>query len=187
MEKQNFFIDRISTYHNLLKECYATLWYYHIFVFACCAWHPNLSMSLKNKLQAAQNSCIWFCLGMERRSHIGLNHFEENNWLPVKNRVDQCIVATTYNFKSNVSPVYMSDIYNLNSSLAVKTRSMDSFVEPNYVKELSSKSISYLGSKIWNGSDKSIRTSTSTNSFKHTHTDIYIYRYIYIYIYSTLL
>ena len=85
---------------------------------------------------------------MERRSHIGLSHFEENNWLPVKNRVDQCIVATTYNFKSNVSPVYMSDIYNLNSSLAVKTRSMDSFVEPNYVKELSSKSISYLGSKI---------------------------------------
>ena len=85
MEKQNFFIGRIAFHHTLLKACYATLLYNRI--FACCAWHPNLSMLLKNKLQTAQNACIRFCLGKERRSHIGLNHFEKNNWLPVKNRV----------------------------------------------------------------------------------------------------
>ena len=52
---------------------------------------------------------------------------------------------TAYNFKNNLSPVYMSDIYTLNSSPVVKTRrSVDSFVEPIYMKEISRKSISYL-------------------------------------------
>ena len=32
MEKQNFFIGRIGTYHTILKECYATLWYNHILI-----------------------------------------------------------------------------------------------------------------------------------------------------------
>ena len=30
--------------------------------FACCSWYPNLSMSLKTKLQTTQNSCIRYCL-----------------------------------------------------------------------------------------------------------------------------
>ena len=74
---------------------------------------------------------------MEKRSHIELNQFEKINRLPAKNRVDQCIAVTAYNFKNNLSPVYMSDIYTLNSSPVVKTRrSVDSFVEPVYMKEI---------------------------------------------------
>ena len=122
------------------------------FDFACFAWYPNLTMSLKIKIQTAQNACIRFCLRMERKSHIGLNHFEKINWMPVKNRVDQCIAVTAYNFKNNLSPVYMPDIYTPNSSPVVKTRrSVDSFVDLIYMKEISRNSISYLGSKIWNG------------------------------------
>ena len=56
---------------------------------------------------------------------------------------------TAYNFKNNLSPLYMSDIYTLNSSPVVKSRrSVDSLVEPIYVKEICRKSISYLESKI---------------------------------------
>ena len=134
------------------------------FDFACCGWYPNLLMLLKNKLQTAQNACVRFCLGMERRSHIGLNQFEKIIWLPVKNRVDQCIAVTAYNFKNNISLLYMPDIYTLNSSPVVKTRrSVDSFVEPIYVKEIST----YLGYKIWNGLDSNIKSFTSISSFKH--------------------
>ena len=62
----------------------------------------------------------------------------------------------------------MSDMYTLNSSPVAKTRrSVDSFVEPICVKEISRKLISYLESKIWNSLDKNIKTSTPTNSFKH--------------------
>ena len=123
---------------------------------------------LKNKLRTVQNAYIRFCLEMERRSHIGQYHFEKFNWLPVKNMVDQCIAAMAYNFENNLSRVCMWDIYTLNSSPVIETRwSVDNFVEPNYMKGISRKSISYLGSKIWNGWDKNIKTSTSTNSFKH--------------------
>ena len=63
----------------------------------------------------------------------------------------------------------MSDIYPLNFSPVVKTRrSVDSFIEPIYVKKISWKSVSYLGPQIWNGLDMNIKTSTSMNSFKHT-------------------
>ena len=43
--------------------------------FACCSWNPNLSMSLKTKLQTTQNSCIRYYLGLKDRSHIGKNEF----------------------------------------------------------------------------------------------------------------
>ena len=99
------------------------------FDFVCRAWYPNLTMSLKNNLLTAQNACIIFCLRVERRSHIGLNHFQKTNGLPVKNRVDQCIVVTVYNFKNNLSPVYMSDINTLNSSPVVMTKRSDSFIQ----------------------------------------------------------
>ena len=68
---------------------------------------------------------------MERRSHIGLNHFGKINWLPFKNSVDQCIAVRAYNFKNNLSPVYMSDIYTLNSSPVVKTRRSEWFCTAN--------------------------------------------------------
>ena len=80
--------------------------------FACCAWYPNLPMSLKNKLQTAQNASISFCHRMERRSHIELNHFEKINWLAVMNRVDQCIAVTAYNLKITFL-LYICQIYIL--------------------------------------------------------------------------
>ena len=87
---------------------------------------------------------------------------------PVKNRVDQCIAVTTYNFKKT-SSVYMSDIYTSNSSLVVRTRRfVDSFIESIYMKEIFKKSISYMGWEIRNDLDKNIKTFTSSNSFNHT-------------------
>ena len=50
---------------------------------------------------------------MERRSHIRVNQFEKINRLPVKKKVDKWIAVTAYNFKNNLSPVYVSDIYLL--------------------------------------------------------------------------
>ena len=86
---------------------------------------------------------------MERRSHNGLNYFENINWLPVNHRVDQCIAVPAYNFKYDLSSAYMPDIDTLNSSPVVRTRRfVDNFVESIYVKEISRKLLSYLKSKI---------------------------------------
>ena len=117
--------------------------------FACCFCYLNLSMSLKTKLQTTHNSCIKYCLGLKDRSHIGENKFEKINWLPVSNRVDQCLAVTAYNFKNALSPKYMDEIYSLRISTNSRTHSStDSFFPPFYKREITRKSISYLWSKI---------------------------------------
>ena len=87
------------------------------------------------------------------------------------------------------SLLYTCQIYTLNVSLIVKTRrSVDSFVEPIYAKEISRKSISYLGSKIWNGLDRNIKTS---NSFKHAlkiqFEENYYHHYYHHYYFETVM
>ena len=124
--------------------------------------------SLKTKLQTTQSSCIKYCLGLKERSHIGKNEFEKINWLPISDRVNQCLAVTAYNFKNALSSKYMNDIYSFWISPNIRTRrSTDSFVVPFYKKEIARKSISYLVSKIWNDLNQDIKASPSASSFKH--------------------
>ena len=63
----------------------------------------------------------------------------------------------------------MGDIYSLRIAPNIRTRmSTDSFVAAFYKKEIARKSISYLGSKIWNNVNQDIKASPSANSFKNT-------------------
>ena len=144
-----------------------------ICILLYCSLNPNLSMSLKTKLQTTQNSCIRYCLQLKHRSHIGKNEFKKINWLPISNRVDQYLVVTAYNFKNALSPKYMGDIYplrifpNIRIQLCMSSMSTDSFVLSFYKKEIVRKSISYSGSKICNDLNQDIKASPSTNNFKH--------------------
>ena len=136
--------------------------------FACCSWYPNLSMSLKTKLQPIQNSCIRYCLGLKNSSHIGKNEYKKINCLPVSNTIDQCLAMTASNFKNALSPKYMSDIYSLQIFPNIRPHSsIDSFVVTFYKREIARESIAYLGSKIWNDLNKGIKASPSANNFKH--------------------
>ena len=47
------------------------------YVFACCTQYPNLSISLKTKLQSAQSYCIRYCVGLKDWRHIVKNEFEK--------------------------------------------------------------------------------------------------------------
>ena len=99
---------------------------------------------------------------------MGIEQFRDINWLPIKYRVNQCIAVTAYNFKNNLSPAYMSDIYLNNNDPNVRTRrSVNSLMQPNYLNNVSRKALSYLGPKIWNDLDQGVKISPSTNSFKH--------------------
>ena len=48
---------------------------------------PYLNKHLKNRLQAAQNKCIRFCLKLGDRKSIKINEFEKINWLPIHDGV----------------------------------------------------------------------------------------------------
>ena len=51
------------------------------FDYACCAWYPNLTKGIKNKLQ---NKCIRFCLFLGNREGIRYKHLKKltgSQWL----------------------------------------------------------------------------------------------------------
>ena len=99
------------------------------FDFACSAWYPNLTNSLKSKLQVAQNKCIRYCLFLNNREGIRYKHLKDINWLPVKDRVNQFIAAIVYKYINKLSPAYMGDIF-IKSNI---TRTTRSFNESNLV------------------------------------------------------
>ena len=125
-------------------------------------------MLLETKLEVTQNSCLNYCSELKDRSHIGKNEFEITNWLPVLNRVDQCLAVVAYSLKNVFSPKNVSDISSLRISTNIRTRSStNSFFVRFYEKEIARKSIFNLGTKVWNDLNEDIKTSPSENSFKH--------------------
>ena len=81
------------------------------FDYARSAWYPNLKKKYTKKVQIAQNKCIRFCLSLENRAHIGVNEFRKINWLPTRERFEQCVSVEVYKFCKNISPSYMLDIF----------------------------------------------------------------------------
>ena len=81
------------------------------FDYACSAWYPNLNKKYKNKVQVAQNKCVRFCLFLENRAHLGVNEFRKINWLPTRERFEQCVSVGALKFCKIISPAYMSHIF----------------------------------------------------------------------------
>ena len=109
-----------------------------------------------------------YCFGLKNRSRIGKNESEKINWLPVSNSVDQWSAVTACNFKNALSPKYMDDndpckFQQTLGNVGQLTVSLYLFIK----KEIARKSISYLGSKIWNDLNQDLKASASANSFKH--------------------
>ena len=71
------------------------------------AWYPNLSKKLKNKTQTSQNKCVRFCLNLNKMAHISQNEFEKLNWLRKSDRINQCILLTTFKFVNDMGPNYL--------------------------------------------------------------------------------
>ena len=68
--------------------------------FACLAWYPNLNKGLKKKVQTSQNKSVRFCLNMGNTDHVGIKEFKKINWLPTKERFEQCILTSIYIFST---------------------------------------------------------------------------------------
>ena len=81
------------------------------FDYACAAWYPNLNKKYKNKLQVLQNKCICFYLLLDNRDHIGTEHFDKINWLPIDQRFKQSLFTRAFKFFSEMCPQYMNQIY----------------------------------------------------------------------------
>ena len=137
------------------------------FDYACSAWYPNLNKKFTKKIQIAQNKCIRFCLYMGNRTHISIKDFKTINWLPTRERFEQCVCVGAYKFCNNSAPLYMSDVYKLKNSTHNTRRSTHGLHQPAKSTNFGKKGLSYLGPKFWNSLSSDIKSSKNTNSFKH--------------------
>ena len=80
------------------------------FDYGCSAWYPNLSKKLKKRIQTSQNKCIRFCLQLYKMSHISLKEFGTINWLPIKERYNQCIKSIGFKYFENQCPHYLNEV-----------------------------------------------------------------------------
>ena len=66
---------------------------------------------LKNKIQTTQNKCVQFCLNLDKMAHISQNGFKKLNWLPISDRINQCILSTTFKFVNDMDSNYLNEMF----------------------------------------------------------------------------
>ena len=137
------------------------------FDYASQAWYPNLPKTLSIKLQCAQNKCVRFCLNLDNRAHLDKKEFKDINWLTVKERVNQRICVTAYNFFKGTSPAYMNDIFITDNTVRVTRNSENRFKIPFRKTNMGQNSLSYLGPNLWNHLPNNLKLSNNRNTFKH--------------------
>ena len=66
------------------------------FDYACSAWYPNFSKKLKKRIQTSQTKCIRFSLQLDKMSQMSQKELETINWLPIKERYNQCVNSIAF-------------------------------------------------------------------------------------------
>ena len=138
------------------------------FDYVCSAWFPNLNKNLKARLQTSQNKCIRFCLRLGHRKRLNFLDFKKINWLPVQERVYQCIAAHVFKFFKNNCPAYIHELFSQATTSSINTRhSYMKLTQPFRKRNFGKNNLSFLGPKIWNELPESIKNSNLLNTFKH--------------------
>ena len=143
------------------------------FDFACLAWYPYLNNNFKNKMQVAQNKCIRFCLNLGNRFHIGTKQFEAINWLPTKERFEQCTCVAIFNFFAGAAPVYISEMFLPLQQSHTTRRSQNKLWIPNQKTNRGLGIISYVGPRLWNSLPNFLKSVENVNKFKHKSKELF--------------
>ena len=87
---------------------------------------------------------------MENRAHIGIGEFKKINWLPTRERFEQCVCVGAYKFCNNLAPAYMTDIYTKNSNNQYSTcREVYTLKLPRKNLDIGLKGLAYIGPRLW--------------------------------------
>ena len=152
---------------NSLRRLLANALIQPHFDYACSAWFPNLNKGFSHKILVAQNKCIRFCLNLKNITHIGEKEFKEIKWLPVKQRVYQCINVNIFKYFKGMSPAYSSEMFIAADQRQFTRNSVMKLNLPFRNKNAGQKGISFLGPRIWNELPSHIKLCNSVNTFKH--------------------
>ena len=106
-------------------------------------------------------------MNLDNEAHIGITEFIKINWLPIKERVAQCICVNVFKFFNEMSPQYIWEIF---THLTLNTIHLCPHLNWTYPfdKAALAKKNSHLGPKTWNNLLTEIKLSRNVNTFKHS-------------------
>ena len=78
--------------------------------------------------------------------NISQNDFEKLNWLPIRDRINQCILSTTFKFVSDIGPNYLKEVFQWAGETSRTLRNdYRKFKHPFRKTTAGKNSISFLG------------------------------------------
>ena len=141
----------------------------------CAAWYPNLCKNLKNKIQTTQNKCVSFCLNLDKMAHISQNEIKKLNWLPISDKINQCILSATFKFVSDISPNYLNEVFQWAAESNGTLRNDYLKLKHLFRKTTAGQnSLSSLGPSKWNKLPESTEKCNNINTFKHNFKKLYL-------------
>ena len=137
------------------------------FVYACAAWYPNFNKRFVKIFQICQNKCIRFCLKLNNRDHAGVKEFREINWLPTKERSEQCVSRNIFDFFRHMSATCTFELHKPFNHGHNRRRSNYRLQKPYRNTSYGHKALSFSGPKLWNNLPAYIESSSIIDTFKH--------------------
>ena len=101
-------------------------------------------------------------------SHISQKEFETINWLPIKERYNQCVNSIAFKYFDNQCPHYLNEVF-------MKAPESSSSLRNNYQKRqqpfhktnTGQNTIPCIGSALGNKVPEESKRTTNLNAFKH--------------------
>ena len=138
------------------------------FDYACSAWYPNLTKKLKHGIQTTQNTCMRFCLRLDKLKHISHEEFESLNWLSVTYRFKQCVISIFFKYFNEQCPNYLNEVFGVATESNFQLRnSFQKFKYPFQKINNGQYALSCIDPTFCNKTPDILKRSNNLNTFKH--------------------
>ena len=101
-------------------------------------------------------------------SHISQKEFETINWLPIKERYNQCVNSSAFKYFDIQCPRYLNEVFMKAPESSSSLRNSYQKLQQPFPKTNTDKNaLSFIGPALWNKVPEKIKRTTSLNTFKH--------------------
>ena len=116
-----------------------------------------------------------FCLNLDKMAHMPQNEFENLNWLPISDRINQCIRSTTFKFVNDMGPNYLNEVSQwVGESNRTLRNNYLKLKHPFCKTNAGQNSLSLLGPSKWNRLPESTKKCNNISTFKHNLKKLYL-------------
>ena len=101
-------------------------------------------------------------------SHISQKEFETINWLPIKERYNQCVNSIVFKYLDNQCPHYLNEVFmKAPESSSSLRNSYEKLQQPFPKTNTGQNALSFIGLALWNKVPKEIKRITNLIAFQH--------------------